>query len=98
MIKVDKDTMEVTGTFDELVDNLQFFFYNTSFKGKKSDNPLINELFSFESFLRMMYTIASISKDDFVKLLKANQGVLKEIQDGNFKLIYRDKIKGEEDD
>lgn len=97
MIKVDKNTMEVTGTFDEIVDNLQFFFFN-AFKGEKVDNPLINELFSFDSFLRMMYIIASIKQEKFVKLLKANQEVLKNIQDGDFKLIYRDNIEGEDED
>lgn len=97
MIKVDKNTMEVTGTYDELVDNLQFFFFN-SFNGEKIDNPIVEELFSFESYLRMMYTIASIKQEKFVKFLKANQEVLKNIQDGNFKLIYRDKIEGDEDE
>lgn len=90
MIIIDKDKMEVIGTFDVVLDNLQFFFYN-SMIAKKSDSDLVNELLSFDNYIRMMYTIASVNKNEFVNFLKVNQKILKDIQEGNFKLIFRDK-------
>lgn len=105
MIQINKGRLSVEGTNEEILDDFRDLVLTICMRnnhkeifeveeiGKKTE--LIEDLFSLDSLLRMIYTCYSVSEEAFNELLRVNKKIVEEVKSGEMKLIFK---KGEKDD
>ena len=99
MIQINRGSLVVQGSIDELTEDLRDLiigitmrnsenkYYALEEHGNKTQE--IEELFSLSSLLRMLYTCHSIDDKLFKKLLYENKKIIEDIKEGKFKLIFK---------
>lgn len=99
MIQINRGSLVVQGSIDELTEDLRDLIIGITMRNSKNKyyaleehgnkTEEIEQLFSLPSLLRMLYTCHSIDDNLFKKLLYENKKIIEDIKEGRFKLIYK---------
>lgn len=101
MIKIDGNKIFITGSGNDLIDDIQTFI--DLFTNNESISKIafgegfekVSKIFTIDSLLRNIFTICGTNKDEFYNLLKSIEKITDECIDGEFILEYQEGEKDE---